>query len=48
LWKSANYGALAIINQYSYLMRNPWVTGPTNAKSAHTNLYYIDLRYTLP
>ena len=48
LWKSANYGALAIINQYSYLTRNPWAIATGAPKSAHTNLYYIDLRYTLP
>jgi hypothetical protein len=48
LWKSPNYGALAIINQYSYLTRNPWAVATGSPKAAHTNLYYIDLRYTLP
>lgn len=48
LWKNANYGALSLINQYSYVIRDPWSV-PTGApKSAHTNLFYIDLRYTLP
>jgi hypothetical protein len=48
LWKNPNYGALALINQYSYLIRDPWSV-PTGApKSAHTNMVYIDLRYTLP
>jgi hypothetical protein len=48
LWKSANYGALAIVNQYPYLTRNPWTVAAGAPKSTHTNLYYIDLRYTLP
>jgi hypothetical protein len=48
LWKSANYGALALINQYSYLTRNPWAVATGAPRSTHTNLYYIDLRYTLP
>jgi hypothetical protein len=48
LWKNANYGALSLINQYSYVIRDPWAV-PTGApKSAHTNMVYIDLRYTLP
>jgi hypothetical protein len=48
LWKNANYGALSLINQYSYLIRDPWSV-PTGApKSAHTNMVYINLRYTLP
>ncbi|MBV9679722.1 MAG: hypothetical protein JO185_25525, partial [Acidobacteriaceae bacterium] len=48
LWKSANYGALALINQYSYLTRNPWSVATGAPKATHSNLYYIDLRYTLP
>ncbi|HMF75257.1 MAG TPA: hypothetical protein VK604_06305, partial [Bryobacteraceae bacterium] len=48
LWKNANYGALSLINQYSYLIRDPWSVAPGAPKSAHTNLVYINLRYTLP
>jgi hypothetical protein len=49
LWKSSSYGALSIITQYSYLTRNPWSVNLINTpKSTHSNLYYIDLRYTLP
>lgn len=48
LWKSANYGALSLINQYSYLTRNPWSVATGSPKATHSNLYYIDLRYTLP
>jgi hypothetical protein len=48
LWKSPNYGGLALINQYSYVLRDPWYVAPGAPKSAHTNLVYISLRYTLP
>ncbi len=47
-WKSSSYGALALITQYSYLTRNPWAVAIGTPKATHTNLYYIDLRYTLP
>jgi hypothetical protein len=47
-WKNPNYGALSLITQYSYLWRNPWYVAPGTAKSTHTNMYYVDLRYTLP
>ena len=49
LWKNPNYGALSMINQYSYVFKEPWyvatIGGP---RQAHTNMIYIDLRYTLP
>lgn len=50
LWSNPNYGKLSLILQYSYLNRNPWYySASTGApKEAHTNMGYIDLRYTLP
>jgi hypothetical protein len=48
LWKNSNYGALALINQYSYLWRDPWYVPIGSPKQAHTNMVYINLRYTLP
>jgi hypothetical protein len=48
LWKSTNYGALSLISQYSYLTRNPWYVATGNPKDTHTNMYWLDLRYTLP
>jgi hypothetical protein len=45
-WKNPNYGALTLITQYSYLLRQPWtINGQT---SAHTNMVWLNLRYTLP
>ncbi len=48
LWKNPNYGALALINQYSYLWREPWYVPAGSPRQTHTNMVYIDLRYTLP
>ncbi|MBV9083293.1 MAG: hypothetical protein JOZ62_11490 [Acidobacteriaceae bacterium] len=48
LWKNPNYGALSLINQYSYLWREPWAVASGTPKQAHTNMIWINLRYTLP
>lgn len=50
LWSNPNYGKLSLIIQYSYLNRNPWYySAATGApKEGHTNMGYVDLRYTLP
>jgi hypothetical protein len=48
LWKSSNYGALALINQYSYVFKEPWSIQSGGLRQAHTNMIYVDLRYTLP
>jgi hypothetical protein len=47
LWKNPNYGALSLIGQYSYVWRDPW-TVVAGQRNARTNMYYIDLRYTIP
>jgi hypothetical protein len=48
LWKNKNYGALALINQYSYLLREPWTIASGSPNKPHDSIVYIDLRYTLP
>jgi hypothetical protein len=47
-WKNPNYGALSLINQYSYLWRNPWSVAAGAPKETHTNMFWVNLRYTLP
>ena len=47
LWKAPGYGALSLMGQYSYLWRDPW-TIANGQRNARTNLYYMNLRYTLP
>lgn len=48
-FKSPTYGALQLINQYSYLERTPWAV-PNNGSPAHahTNMLFNNLRYTIP
>ena len=50
LWSNPNYGKLSLIIQYSYLDRNPWYYSASSGapKEGHTNMGYVDLRYTLP
>ncbi|MGH9582469.1 MAG: hypothetical protein ACRD4O_05990, partial [Bryobacteraceae bacterium] len=48
VWKNPNYGALSFILQYSYLTRAPWCLVPGAPRNASTNMYWVDLRYTLP
>ncbi len=48
LWKDPRYGALSILGQYSYLLRDPWYFSGTTPNQANTNMIFVDLRYTLP
>jgi hypothetical protein len=48
LWKDAKYGAINLMGQYEYLMRNPWYIAPNSPKATHDNTIYMNLRYTLP
>ena len=47
-WKSPHYGALQLINQYSYVTRVPWWVAAGQPKNAHLSMVYVDLRYVLP
>ncbi|HXR97657.1 MAG TPA: hypothetical protein VN709_07420 [Terriglobales bacterium] len=47
-WKSAQYGALQLITQASYLVRTPYTVSAGAPKNAHTGMGFVDLRYTLP
>jgi hypothetical protein len=49
IWKDAKWGAVNLMGQYSYLLRDPWVV-PNNGSpsSAHLNMAFMNLRYTLP
>jgi hypothetical protein len=48
LWKNPRYGALQIITQYSYLTRAPWYVAPATPSTAHANMVFSSLRFTLP
>ncbi len=47
-WKSPEYGALSLMLQYSYLLRNPWAVASDAPKNANNNMVWLNLRYTLP
>jgi hypothetical protein len=47
-WKDAKYGALQVMGQYSYVMRGPWAVAAGAPSSAHSNMVFFNLRYTLP
>ncbi len=47
-WKDAKLGALSLIGQYSYFVRNPWNAASGTPKNTHMNEVFLDLRYTLP
>jgi hypothetical protein len=48
IWKSVNSGALSLIVQYSWVTRAPWYVAAGAPRNAHTNMYWLDLRYTIP
>lgn len=48
IWRNPAYGGLSLITQYSYLTRNPWYVATGAPKATHTNMYWMNLRYTLP
>jgi hypothetical protein len=48
VWKDAKYGAVNLIAQYEYAMRDPWYVAPNAPKATHDNTLYFDVRYTLP
>jgi hypothetical protein len=47
-WKDPKYGALTLMGQYSYLVRNPWSVAKGQPNNANLNMVFFNLRYTLP
>ncbi len=47
-WRSPQYGALVLVNQFSYVTRAPWFVATGNPKNAHLFMGYVSLRYVLP
>jgi len=48
LARSAKWGALNLMFQYSYLQRNPWLVTGTSPTNASLSMGFVNLRYTLP
>ncbi len=47
-WKSAKYGALNFMGQYSYLTRTPWYVPAGTPANANISMLFFNLRYSLP
>jgi hypothetical protein len=47
-WKNPRYGALQFIGEYAYLTRAPWYVAPGTPSTAHANMIFGSLRFTLP
>jgi len=47
-WKDPRYGAISLMAQYSYFVRNPWFVAPGMPKNTHMNEIWLNLRYALP
>ena len=47
-WRSPQYGALVLVNQFSYVTRAPWFVAAGSPKNAHLFMGYVSLRYVLP
>jgi hypothetical protein len=47
-WRDARYGAVNLMGQYEYLMRDPWYVATGAPKNTHDNTIYFNVRYTLP
>jgi hypothetical protein len=48
VWRDAKWGALNLMGQYMYLMRNPWYVAAGAPKATHDNTVFFNVRYTLP
>jgi hypothetical protein len=48
IWRDAKYGAVNLMGQYSYVVRNPWSFPSLQPEDAHLNMIFVNLRYTLP
>lgn len=48
LWKKAEYGALQMGVQYSYVERYPWLVAAGAPAGAYSNMFMTDFRYVLP
>ena len=50
MWANPRYGAINVMGQYEYLLREPWYALATSAggTKTHDSTIYFNVRYTLP
>ena len=47
-WRDPNYGALQVLNQYSYVVRSPWSVPVGEPNHGNANFLYMTIRYIFP
>jgi hypothetical protein len=48
IWRNPRYGAINVMGQYEWLMRDPWSVAAGSPKATHDSTIYTNIRYTLP
>ena len=48
MWSNPRYGAINVMGQYEWLMRDPWYVAAGAPKNTHDNTIYVNIRYSLP
>jgi hypothetical protein len=48
MWSNPRYGAINVMGQYEWLLREPWFVAAGAPKETHDNTIYFNVRYTLP
>jgi hypothetical protein len=48
MWSNPRYGAINVMGQYEWLLREPWFVAAGAPKETHDNTIYFNIRYTLP
>jgi hypothetical protein len=50
MWASPRYGAINMMGQYEYLLRDPWsvALNAAGGRQTHDSTIYFNIRYTLP
>lgn len=48
LMRDSKWGALQLMYQYAYFVRDPWYVAPNAPKNAHEDAIWFDVRYVLP
>jgi hypothetical protein len=48
LWKKLTYGALQMITQSSWVLREPWYVAAGTPRDAHVFMEFANIRFVLP
>jgi hypothetical protein len=48
MWRNPKYGAINVMGQYEFLMRDPFAVAAGAPRNAHDSTIFFDIRYSLP